>query len=66
MIINEYNGLLVMPEAGSLLAGIEALINDKDRRDLLGRRAYETAVASFNLKTWKERWLKVMNEVADT
>ena len=66
MIIDEYNGLLVMPEAESLLAGIEVLINNKDRRDQLGRRAYETAEVSFNIKIWKERWLKVIKEVENT
>ena|GEM_PF-6427631 len=66
MIIDGYNGLLVMPEAESLLVGIESLINSQDRRDQLGRRAYETVEASFNLKVWKQRWLKVIKEVENT
>jgi len=61
MIINEYNGLLVMPEAESLLTALDTVINSPTLRRQLGQKAYETARDTFNLVQWKKKWLDVLN-----
>lgn len=64
MIINRYNGILIMPDARSLCNGLESLIIDPELRRTLGMRAYETAKEAFSLSQWKESWQKVLLEVA--
>jgi glycosyltransferase involved in cell wall biosynthesis len=64
MIINGYNGVLVMPEAQALLTGITSVLDNPALRMELGRRAHETAKRAFSLDTWKEKWREVLEEVA--
>jgi len=65
MIIDGYNGLLVMPDAKSLLAGLESVVRDGELRLRIGRNAYETARSAFSLELWKTRWKSVLQEVED-
>jgi len=65
MILDGYNGLLVMPDAASLAAGLERLVADAPLRARLGRTAYETAVGAFNLDRWKAKWREVLEKVAN-
>lgn len=53
MIIHGYNGLLVMPNVTSLQEGIENLIQNPEKRRLVGIRAYETAKEAFSIDHWK-------------
>ncbi|MDR4499372.1 MAG: glycosyltransferase family 4 protein [Candidatus Scalindua sp.] len=64
MIINGYNGILVMPDVSSLTAGLELVLKNADLRIHLMKRAYETAKEAFVLEIWEERWQKVLLEVA--
>jgi glycosyltransferase involved in cell wall biosynthesis len=64
MIIHGYNGLLVLPNAGSLYEGITSILTSPDLRRQLGARAYETAAAAFSLERWKQRWKEVLEETA--
>ena len=64
MIINRYNGILVMPNAQSLCEGIESLIENPELRRRIGLRAYETAKEAFSLDQWKKSWQSVLTEVA--
>jgi glycosyltransferase involved in cell wall biosynthesis len=64
MILNDYNGLLVMPETSSLTAGLARVVAQADLRSRLGRKAYETAAAAFGLRRWQAAWLEVLEEVA--
>ncbi|CAG1769317.1 Glycogen synthase [uncultured bacterium] len=64
MIINGYNGILVMPDVSSLIAGLELVLKDFDLRIQIMKRAYETAKEAFGLEVWEERWRKVLLEVA--
>ncbi|MCF6156666.1 MAG: glycosyltransferase family 1 protein [Candidatus Brocadia sp.] len=65
MIINGYNGILVMPDVASLIDGLELLIKNFELRMQIMKRAYETAKEAFGLEIWEERWKKVLFEVAD-
>lgn len=64
MVINDYNGILVMPNVSSLLSGIELVIKNPVLRKQLQMKAYETARNAFNLELWENRWRKVFEEVA--
>ena len=64
MIIDGYNGILVMPNTTSLLTGIETVIKNHELRDLIRERAYEVAKSAFNLNVWKSKWKNVLQEVA--
>lgn len=65
MIINRYNGILVMPNAKSLREGIESLIENPELRRRIGLSAYETARDAFSLVQWKKSWQSVLTEVAN-
>lgn len=62
LVINGYNGYLVKPSVDSLVASIEELILDEARRKRMGEKAREIA-ATFDKKTWDERWSKIIAEV---
>ena len=64
MIIDGYNGLLVMPTAAALTTALERVIADPELRQALGSKAYETAVRSFSLEVWEAKWRQVLEEVA--
>jgi len=66
MIINNYNGILIMPNENALLDAIKQLIENKYLRKKLSINAYETAKASFNIEEWKEKWRMILYEVAGT
>lgn len=64
MIVNNHNGLLVMPNSSFLLEGLERLINDRELRRKLSINAYETAQNAFNIEVWKKKWTSVIQQVA--
>ncbi len=64
MIIDGFNGILVMADTQSLLAGIKSVIDNPVLRRELGRRAHETAMHSFALDIWRKKWSQVIEEVA--
>lgn len=64
MIIDGYNGLLVMPNAKSLETGLLRLVRDCCLRDRLRRRGHETAMSAFCVSKWKVRWRAVLEEMA--
>jgi glycosyltransferase involved in cell wall biosynthesis len=63
MILDGYNGVLVMPNAVSLGRGLEGLLRDPDLCQRLGARAYETAANAFSVERWKRSWHSVLEEV---
>lgn len=65
MIIDRYNGILVMPNTISLLKGIEYLIQDPILRSSIGTRAYETAKEGFSFNKWKNSWQNVLMEISN-
>jgi len=64
MIIDGYNGVLVMPDAESLSGGLLRVVEDGTLRQELGQRAYETARDAFCVEKWKRSWREVLEEVA--
>ena len=61
LVYDGMNGLLVDPDARCIAAAINRLIVDSQLRERLQRSASETA-HHFELKSWRERWVGVLNE----
>ena len=64
MIIDGFNGVLVAPDSGSLYDGLESVITNKEFRQRLSKRAYETAANAFCFSRWKEKWENVLRAVS--
>jgi len=64
MIIDGYNGLLVMPAVPDLTAAVDAVIRDSVLRERLGQRALETAATAFSFDAWAKRWQDVLTQVS--
>lgn len=63
IIINNYNGLLVMPNFNALYDALVNLIINKELRNKLALKAIETSHNSFNLKNWQISWTNVINQI---
>lgn len=66
MIVESYNGRLVNPAVDEFVEAISELIVCRERRLELGKRAAETARGAFSLKLWRERWSRVLDQIAAT
>lgn len=62
LIINNYNGYLIEPNADSLFNAIESLLLDKEKMITFKRRAVDVAKA-FSKKNWMEKWTSVLQSV---
>lgn len=65
IILDGYNGLLVMPNASALTCAIERLIVDQNLRRSISLKAVETAREVFSLERWKTQWIEVLKELAE-
>jgi len=59
LILNEYNGLLVEPNAAAVRAAIERLLLDRPLLERLAEKALDTA-RSFRIERWRERWEDIL------
>lgn len=64
MIIDRFNGLLVMPEVSSFEAALHMLIENFELRQTLVANAYKTAQHGFNLSLWRSRWTDILCSIA--
>lgn len=62
LILNNYNGLLIEPNAESLRAAIFSLLEDPMRMVQIKRVAVASAKA-FSKDNWKEKWKKMIREM---
>jgi glycosyltransferase involved in cell wall biosynthesis len=60
MIISGYNGILVNPDAESLVCALKTLVDNHLYRRQLGMAAYETAKHAFSLARWRDDWKAVL------
>ena len=63
IILNNYNGYLVEPNFEDVMEAIEKLIKDKEHRNVMAKRGYDTVISSFSLSQWKEKWKKLILEI---
>jgi glycosyltransferase involved in cell wall biosynthesis len=64
IIIDGYNGKLVMPEEEELYSALHEVITDITLRHRLAERAYETIKESLNIDLWREKWRRVLLHVS--
>jgi len=60
IIIDNYNGLLVNPNCDELFDAIQKLLINKELRDNLAEKAYETAKFGFSFELWEHKWRKLL------
>lgn len=61
IILNGYNGLLILPNVEELKNAITSVIKmtDENRR-LIAKRAYDTARVSFSRSRWEQEWISFL------
>lgn len=62
LVLSEHNGLLIEPNAESLVNGIEKLILDVELRERLQKNARAVAFC-FNKQKWENKWGCLINEL---
>lgn len=65
IILNRYNGLLIMPTIMDLEDSITELIKNRALREEIGKKGQETIIESFNFNTWKGSWIKFIKQIVD-
>lgn len=63
IVIDEFNGLIVTPDVNSICEALEKLIVNIAYRKELAQHGYETVKQGFSYDKWKEKWLKVIDEI---
>ena len=63
IVIDGYNGLMVMPEDQALYRAIKLLVQDKAYRRSLAQRGFDTVKNAFSLEVWEEKWEKLLLEM---
>lgn len=60
IIIDGYNGKLVMPEEEDLYSALHEVITNDALRHRLAERAYETVKESLGFDLWREKWRRIL------
>lgn len=63
IILNEYNGIMISPNAKELENSILRLIDNPELRAILSNNAYCTARDAFSIDKWSERWLNLVESI---
>ena len=63
IILNNYNGLLISPDAKSLFGAICYLIENNSELERLQKFAFETARKAFSISDWTSKWNEVLTEI---
>lgn len=66
MIINNYNGIIIKPEAEEIFSAVRKLIIDKEKRKRLALNAHQTAKQSLSFEEWEKQWVDIINTVNQT
>ncbi len=63
MIIDGFNGSLIMPTVEALVATLRKVLNNQSLQTRISRNAYETAKSAFSSNFWEGKWQKVLEYV---
>lgn len=64
IIIDGYNGKLVIPAEEDLFAVLHQVVTDAELRHRLAERAYATVKESLSTDIWREKWRRVLLHVS--
>lgn len=62
ILLDNFNGLIVMPEKNDVEKALVSLLEDPTRASLLGKNARKTAQAAFSLERWSNQWNNVIKQ----
>jgi len=62
IVIDEYNGLMVSPNEEELYSALKRVIENKELREELAEKAYETVIKGFSYEKWEKKWKKVLKD----
>lgn len=60
IILDQYNGIMVQPNAMQVCKAIENLIDDPSKRKYLSKNAKETVKVAFSKDIWDKKWIEVI------
>ena len=60
IILDEYNGIMVQPNAIQVCKAIENLIDNTSKRKYLSKNAKETVKVAFSRNIWDKKWMEVI------
>ena len=63
IVIDQYNGLMVSPEASSLYEALVDLITDENKRKQIANNAKEIVEKAFSYDLWEKRWIEIINKL---
>ena len=64
IVLDGFNGLFTQPTADALYEKLVLLVEDETLRRKLADNAYTTVKEAFSYDVWKERWTKILKDVA--
>lgn len=64
VVLDNYNGIMIPPDAIELEKALLNLIDDADLRERISNHAYETVREAFCIDRWRTRWLKVIEDLS--
>ena len=64
LILDRFNGRIVQPSSDEFYVALCELIEDRGLRERLAAKGRETVVASFSMKTWEDRWCRVLRDIS--
>ncbi|MGU8375959.1 glycosyltransferase family 4 protein [Clostridium perfringens] len=65
IILNRYNGIIILPDRNELFNALEELILNKQLRTKIANNAYLTVKESFNDDIWEKKWGDVLDYVSN-
>jgi glycosyltransferase involved in cell wall biosynthesis len=66
IILDGFNGLLVRPDAAEIERSLTILIESRELRERIASAAHQTMLSSFSVQIWKNRWIDILKNVADS
>lgn len=64
IIIDGYNGKLVIPDEEDIFNALHSLVMDAELRQRLAERGFDTVQESLSLTSWREKWRQVLLHVS--
>lgn len=62
IVLDQYNGLMVSPDASSLYEALEDLIINEEKRKKIANNARAVAEEVFSYDLWEKRWIELLKK----
>lgn len=61
IVIDGYNGIIIRSEKNRLVEALDTLIQNREYREMLAERGFETVRNAFSFTVWSQKWLQVLD-----